>query len=259
MITALRHNPVHHKPHQGHHQADTTLVDVASGARLATETVEKVGHDLLHAEARGVEALELAEREIVQLGGREALEIAEREVVELAEGELAANQGSKYFHKVVKTANRTATPELAETASHLSPLMAGALTVGAVGSAAISPFLIYKGVKTWHEDKLEATGAITLGLESAAASMALAGQVSHHFSGVGEIAEKALAPLAIFHGGIDIAIGSRHWAAGQKVEGALEIGFGASVIGAAVGGGIPCLVAAAGCLAGKVIHKAITA
>ena len=257
MITATRHRPAIHPAHKGHPEVDTTLVDVGSGTRLATEAVEKVGHELLHAEARGAEALELAEREVLQLGGREALEIAEREVVELAEGELAANRGGKYLHKVVKTANRTATPELAETASHLSPLMAGALTVGAVGSAAISPFLIYKGVKTWHEDKLEATGAITLGLESAAASLTLAGQVSHHFSGVGEVAEKALAPLAIFHGGIDIAIGSRHWAAGQKVEGALEIGFGASVIGAAVGGGIPCLVAAAGCLAGKVIHRVL--
>lgn len=246
------------------------LSELGSGGRVVTEAIEEVSHEVVRAEVRGSEvveaaereAIELAEREAVQLAerqglrlaGREAVQLAEREAVELADGELAASAPTSALNKLVKTANRSAAPQLSH-ATHLSPFMQGAFTVGAIGSAVIAPFLIYSGVKSWHEDKLEATGNITLGLESAAASLAMAGEVSEQFGQVGEVAGKVLKPLALFHGGIDIAIGGRHWVEGKRVEGALEIGFGASVIGAALGGGLPCIVAAGGLLAAKVAHR----
>ena len=129
----------------------------------------------------------------------------------------------------------------------------------------MTPFLLYKGVKALSEGgreqnldlKLEGAAALVLGVESAAASLALGARVLPDLSEVGEVAGKALVPLALVHGGLDLAIGGRHWAAGERLQGALEMGFGASVIGAAVGGGIPCLVAAGGCVLGKLIHSAV--
>lgn len=270
----VAHPPTRHR----HHTSAEELSELGSGGRVVTEAIEEVGHEVVRAEVRGSEvveaaerqAIELAEREAVRLGerealllaerqglrlaGREVVQLAERETVELADGELAASAPTSALNKLVKTADRSAAPKLGRV-THLSPFLQGAFTVGAIGSAIIAPFLIYSGVKSWHEDKLEATGNITLGLESAAASLAMAGEVSEQFGQVGEVAGKVLKPLALFHGGIDIAIGGRHWAEGKKVEGALEIGFGASVIGAALGGGLPCIVAAGGLLAAKVAHR----
>lgn len=75
------------------------------------------------------------------------------------------------------------------------------------------------------------------------------------------VAKSALTPLGVVHGVIDAGIGAKQIYDGVKSEdtakvtkGSLGVGLGVSLFAAAIGGGIPAIVAAGVFLTGKVVH-----
>ena len=111
---------------------------------------------------------------------------------------------------------------------------------------------------------VEGANTMVVGVRSLAAGVNLASHLLPEVSWLnhaGHLAKQSLAPLGIFHGTVDAAIGIHEVVQGVRKQnnqligaGVLGIGTGVALAAAAAGGGLPALMTAGAFLAGKVAH-----
>jgi hypothetical protein len=147
--------------------------------------------------------------------------------------------------------------------------LTGALSAGSGVLGAVMLHVGVKGIKHGLKEKnaehtIEGVNSTIVGTRSLAAGASMAGHLVHGsevITTIAGVAKSALTPLGVVHGAIDAGLGAKQVYDGVKAKdsgkitkGTLGIGLGASLIGAAVGGGIPAIVAAGVFLTGKIVH-----
>lgn len=243
-----------HKEQSAHHPKENLGL---LGGHLGLKGGEYVAKDLMHVKA-----------EVGQAGLSGGKQIAQEILNVKAEaGGEALNLAVSGGHNVAQAS------QAGEVASHAMSGVATAFTSALAGASGIlGVVLCWAGIKGMregirHKDAehaIEGVNSVVVGTRSLAATTAMAGhlvQGSEVFTAVAGVAKSALSPLGVVHGVIDVGIGAKQIYDGVKSEdsgkvtkGALGIGLGASLFAAAVGGGIPAVVAAGVFLTGKVIH-----
>jgi len=197
-------------------------------------------------------------------GGEHALLKAKSALLQLKGIKAGAHQASS---DAVDAALNPAT-QMAPSAL-TTGLMLATGTIG-VASLGLGAYMLSQGGRDLKEGlshgdpihAIEGANAMLVGVRSLAAGVNLAGHLAPQvewLAGAGHVAHSALAPLGVIHGSVDAALGLHEAIQGirqQNVhkfgQGALGVGTGASLAWAAVGGGVPALVSAGACLAGKI-------
>ncbi len=267
----IEQQPGHHSQHHhGHGQTENGLL----GGHLGTELVEQIGHKAHHAaehlghhvaesvshgvvKATAKGASEAVGKSAGEVAGKSASELAGAKSELLGEGLTAVHHG--------KLGATEAVQQTTEVAGHLGTAMTTALGVASAASGILAIPLTYigakelsHGIKEKNTDKvLEGVGNVAVGVRSAAASTVMAGMISTS-EVVGQVAAlgyKTLTPLGLVHAGVDAYLGIKDIAKGKRTEGSLKLGFGLAVGTAALGGGVPAVVAAICFLGAKVGHK----
>jgi hypothetical protein len=159
-------------------------------------------------------------------------------------------------------------------ASALSSGWQSAISAGSVGCGALGVAMLYVGGKQIHEgikskDKakiFEGVNSTIIGARSGLSALTMSSLAVHSelLATVAHGAEAVLAPLGVIHGAIDIGLGVKDIIegikshdTGLKIKGALDVGLGAALGVAALGGGLPFLVAASVLVVGKMVEHGI--
>jgi hypothetical protein len=225
-----------------HHDAEEKKGQGYMAAHLGLEGAEKAAHALAHGagHAKAQAAAEAAS----------------------AKGQAVAEAAS---------AKGQALAEAATASAELGTVAAGLMIGGAIGSAvvgvgvgALGIHQLTRGIQQKDSEKiLEGTSATILGSRSVLAATTMAGQVAGEgaLATLGQAAHAVLAPLGVAHGALDVALGTKYIVDGVRqgdrskvIKGGLTVGLGTSLALAAVGGGVPALVAAGVFLGAKVVH-----
>lgn len=228
------------------------------GGHIGIEGTEHVANEVMGIKAHAVEALHA----VGSSGTGDAIDAA------VTGGKIATHGG----HHATPVGEHV--QQAAEHTGHaMSGFMAGLTGALAAGSGALGAVMLHvgiKGIKHGIKDKnaehtLEGVNSTIVGTRSLAAATTMTGHLLHGsevLTTVAGIAKATLTPLGVVHGAIDTGLGAKAIYEGAKsgdsgkvVKGSLGVGLGLSLIGAAVGGGIPALAAATVFLTGKVIHS----
>jgi hypothetical protein len=142
----------------------------------------------------------------------------------------------------------------------------GMVAAGGLGVAmlAIGARQIKTGMAEKNKEEiLEGTNSTLVGVRSALSTVVMSGLVDHSelLETVAHGAEAVLTPLGVIHGAIDaglgvkdVIVGLKHHDGLQQVKGYLGVGLGTCLAAAALGGGIPCLVAAGAFVGARVVE-----
>lgn len=250
-------------PHGKHPKENNGLL----GGHLGIEGGEHVAHEVMAAKTEALghagHAAVTAKSEVLGQAGH---------TVAHSSGDML-DAGISQGHNVTHTAAQKAAEHGTEAAGHaMSGFMAGLTGALSAGSGVLGAVMLHvgiKGIKHGIKDKnaehtIEGVNSTIVGTRSLAAGASMAGHLVHGsevITTIAGVAKSALTPLGVVHGAIDAGLGAKQVYDGIKskdsgkiTKGSLGIGLGASLIGAAVGGGIPAIVAAGVFLTGKIVH-----
>lgn len=186
----------------------------------------------------------------------------------------AVSHGSHVVKKAAAHhAETSGAAEHASNAGHAASGWVSGLTGAlAAGSGVLGVVMLAVGIKDIkhgmkHGDKehtIEGINHTVVGTRSLAAGASMAGHLVHGsevITTIAGVAKATLTPLGVVHGAIDAGLGAKQVYDGIKTKdtakvtkGGLGIGLGVSLVAAAVGGGVPALVAAGVFLTGKIAH-----
>lgn len=150
--------------------------------------------------------------------------------------------------------------------AEVAGVLAGAAVGGAVGAGIVSVGMTALGLShlaqaarnKCGEQLVEGVGSTLIGVKSAVDALTMA---TSHAQG----ASFLLAPLGVAHGSAEAILGAYRVGKGIKghdrrevIAGGFSLGLGASTCAAALGGGLPALIAAGLCLAGRIVCEEST-
>lgn len=228
------------------------------GGHLGIEGGEHIAHEVVSAKSEAVSAAVDAKAHLASQVASHASDATDA----------AVSHGS---HIVKKAATHHA--EAGEATGHaMSGFMTGLTGALAGASGILGVVMLAVGIKdikhgAKHGDKehvIEGINHTVVGTRSLAAGASMAGHLVHGsevITTIAGVAKSALTPLGVVHGTIDAGLGAKQVYDGIKekdgakiTKGSLGIGLGVSLVAAAVGGGVPAIVAAGVFLTGKIAH-----
>lgn len=241
--------------------------DALLGGHLGTEMVEQVGHKAHYAGAHGASEIKSQAGHAVS-GAKSHAGHAVSEAKSQA-GHALGEAKSEGLSELSSEAAKHG----AEVAHHLSTGLQVALGASAAASVGLGGVMLYTGgkelahgIKEKDGEKIaEGVGGLAVGTRSLAAATVMTSMVSGSsaVAQAASVASAALTPLGLVHGAIDIGLGVKDLVKGDKVDGAIKMGFGSAVIAGALATGsalaLPLTGVALGILGVKVgrgIYKA---